>query len=178
MQSPKHIYAILLLAGPESCETWQVLHYLFLFPPPPPSTPRNPRPLFTPHTIKRGVVRPTTPESNQGSDDDNDSLFSLSMLPKGHQLVMHGIVPTSNETPTAAMKNLLISLESDLHYGEFASYGLDVQPFSNRTSNLSSACYIKILSNGEASPCIDLLKIIRDAIVEAKLELEVRWSTG
>jgi hypothetical protein len=121
------------------------------------STPRNPRPLFTPHTIKRGVVRPTTPESDQGSDNDNDSSFSLSMLPKGHQLVVCGIVPTLNETPTATMKNLLISLESDPHYGEFASYGLDVQPFSNHASNLSSACYVKILSNGEAEPHVDLL---------------------
>ena len=61
---------------------------------------------------------------------------------------------------------------------EFAGFGLDVQPFSDHASNLSSACYIEILSGGKAEPCVNLLEIVRDAIVEAKPELEVRWSAG
>jgi hypothetical protein len=96
------------------------------------------------------------------------------MLPKGHQLVVRGVVPVSNETPAAAMKNLLINLESDPRYREFADFGLNVQPFSDRASNLSSACYVEILSSGEAEPRVDLLEIVMDAIVEAKPELEVR----
>jgi hypothetical protein len=55
---------------------------------------------------------------------------------------------------------------------------LDVQPFSDRSSNLSSACYVEILSSGDAEPHVDLLEIIMDAIVEAKPGLEVRWSAS
>jgi hypothetical protein len=144
----------------------------------PPSTPRNPKPPFTPCTIKRSIARPTTLESDHGSDDNNNLSFSIAMLPKGHQLVMHGVVPMLNETPAATMKNLLINLELDPCYKEFADFGLNVQPFSDRSSNLSSACYIEILSSGEAEPCMDLLEIVMDAIVEAKLELEVGWSAS
>lgn len=104
----------------------------------PPSTPKNLTLPFTPHSKKRGVARPTTLESDCCSADDNSS-FSLAMLPKGHQLVVRGVVPVSNETTVAAIKDLLIDLGSDTHYKEFSNYGLDVQPFSDRASNISSA---------------------------------------
>jgi hypothetical protein len=118
-----------------------------------------------------------TPESDYGLDNNNNS-FSLVMLPKGHQLMVCGVVPTLNETPVTAMRNLLTNLASDLQYSEFASFSLDIQPFSDHSSNLSSACYVKILSSGDAEPCVDLLEIIMDAIFEAKPGLEVRWSAS
>jgi len=102
--------------------------------------------------------------------------FSLALLPKGHQLVVRGIVPVLNETPAAAVKDLLLNLESEPRYSGFADFGLNVLPFSDRASNLSSACYVEVLSGGEAEPRVDLLEIVMEAIVEAKPEWEVRWS--
>ena len=139
---------------------------------PPPSTITKPP--FTPRTKKRGVARPTTPESEAGSDDD----LSLAMLPKGHQLVVRGIVPKLNESPVTSIRKLLVELELDPRYKDFATFGLDVQPFSDRTSSISSACYIEVLSSKEAEPRVDLLELVMDAILEAKPELEIRWSAS
>ncbi|KAF8234765.1 hypothetical protein L208DRAFT_1393387 [Tricholoma matsutake] len=152
-------------------------HFAETIPTTPPSMPRNVKPLFTPHTRNRGVARPTTPDSDHSSEDD-DSSFSLAMLPKGHQLVMRGVVPTSNETPTTALKDLLVNLGADPRYKDFSQYGLEVQPFSDRASNISSACYVEISPCGEAEPRVDLLEIVMDAIVESKPDLEVRWSAS
>jgi hypothetical protein len=105
-------------------------------------------------------------------------LFSLALLPKGHQLVMRSVVPVSNETPTAVVKDLLLNLASDPHYSGFADFGLNVQLFSDHASNISSACYVEIVSSGEAEPRVDLLEIVIDAIIEAKPEWEVRWSAS
>lgn len=132
--------------------------------------------MVDPTPIPVGMVKffrnPKSPESASGS------LFSLAMLPKGHQLVVRGVVPASNETPTAAIKNLLANLGPDPRYKDFADFGIDVQPFSDRVSNISSACYVEISSCGEAEPRVDLLEIVMDAIVEAKPEVEVRWSAS
>ena len=144
---------------------------------PPPSTPARARPLFTPRTKNHGVVRPMTLDSDLSSDDD-DMAFSLTLLPKGHQLVVRGIVPVPNETPAAAVKNLLLNFKSETCYRDFVNFGLNVPPFSDCASNLSSACYVKVLSSGEAEPRVDLLEIVMDAIVEAKPEWEVRWSAS
>jgi hypothetical protein len=40
------------------------------------------------------------------------------------------------------------------------------------------AWYVEVLSNGEVEPCVDLLEIVMEAIVEAKPEWEVRWSAS
>jgi len=141
---------------------------------PPPSTTTKQKPPFTPRTKKRGVARPTTPESDNSSDDD----FSLAMLPKGHQLIVRGVIPTLNETPVTSIKKLLVDLGLDPRYKDFADFGLDVLPFSERASNLSSACYVEIVSSGEAEPRVDLLELVMDAILEAKPELEIRWSAS
>lgn len=130
--------------------------------------------MVDPTPIPVGMVKffrnPKSPESASGS------LFSLAMLPKGHQLVVRGVVPALNETPTAAIKNLLANLGSDPRYKDFADFGIDVQPFSDRVSNISSVCYVEISSCGEAKPRVDLLEIVMDVIVEVKPEVEVRWS--
>ena len=139
------------------------------------NTPTTPPPL-TPSMKRQGVARLPTLDSNHSSDDD--LLFSLAILPKGHQVIVHGIIPALNETPAAAIKNLLVNLESDPHYKDFATFGLNVQPFSDHASNISLACYVEILPSGEDEPCMDLLKIVMDALMEARLELEVRWSTS
>ena len=73
------------------------------------------------------------------------------MLPKSHQLVMCGVIPTSNKTPVTAIKDLLINLGLKMYYKEFLDYGLDVQPFSNHASNISLACYVKIASSGKVA---------------------------
>ncbi|KAF8239594.1 hypothetical protein L208DRAFT_1386092 [Tricholoma matsutake] len=152
-------------------------HFAEMIPTTPPSTPRNVKPPFTLRTRNRGVARPTTPDSDHSSEDD-DSSFSLAMLPKGHQLVVRGVVPASNEMPTATLKDLLVNLGADPRYKDFSQYGLEVQPFSDCASNISSACYVEISPCGEAEPRVDLLEILMDAIVESKPDLEVRWSAS
>jgi hypothetical protein len=102
--------------------------------------------------------------------------FFLTLLPKGHQLVVPH-VSVLNETPAAAVKDLLLNLESEPRYSGFADFGLNILPFSDRTSNISLACYVEVLSGGEVEPCVDLLEIVMEAIVEAKPEWKVRWST-
>jgi hypothetical protein len=141
---------------------------------PPPSTPARAKPPFTPRMKNHGVVRPTTLNSDLSSDNDNDMAFSFTFLPKGHQLVVHGIVPVSNETPAAAVKDLLLDLQSEPHYSSFADFGLNVLPFSDCASNISSAFYVEIPSSGEVEPHVDLLEMVMEAIVEAKPEWEVR----
>jgi hypothetical protein len=146
-------------------------------PPPPTLTKTKTKPPFTPHTKTQGVARPVTPDSDLSSDNNNMP-FSLALLPKGHQLVVCGIVPVSNKTPAATIKDFLISLESDPCYSDFADFGLIVLLFSDHALNILSACYVETLSSGEAEPCVDLLEIVMEAIAEAKPEWEVRWSAG
>jgi len=100
------------------------------------------------------------------------------MLLKDHQLIVHEVVPTPNKIPAATLKDLLVNLGMDPHYKEFSQYGLEVQPFNDHASNISSACYVEILPCGEMEPCVDLLEIMMDAIVESRPDLEVRWSAS
>jgi len=152
-------------------------HLATTIPTTPPSTPSNLKPPFTLHTKKRGVAQPTTPDSDHSSENDNSS-FSLAMLPKGHQLIVCGLVPIPNKMPTATLKDLLVNLGVDPCYKEFSQFGLEVQLFSDHASNVSSVCYVEISPSGEAEPCVDLLEIMMDAIVESGPNLEVRWSAS
>ena len=152
-------------------------HLATTIPTTPLSTPSNLKPPFTLHTKKRGVAQPTTSNSDHSLGND-DSSFSLAMLPKDHQLIVHGLVPILNEMLIATLKDLLVNLCVDPCYKEFSQFGLKVQPFSNCASNISSVCYVEISPSGEAEPHVDLLEIMMDAIVESRPDLEVRWSAS
>lgn len=120
----------------------------------PPDAPDSPVhqstiPPFTPRTPRSGPRAPT-PESELESD--NETALTLAHLPKGHQLVVRGCVfsdPT--ETPSSLVKNLLTSLGNDPRYEFFQKLHIVVSPFSDRASNVSSACYVELKpSAGEA----------------------------
>ncbi|KAH0586175.1 hypothetical protein H2248_007437 [Termitomyces sp. 'cryptogamus'] len=149
-----------------------------------PSTPTTPTsrsriPAFTPRTPKIGLRSPT-PEGDFDSDDD--SSFSPAQIPKGNQLIVRGCttdVPA--ETPSVLVKDLLLNLGLDPQYDYFQELPLVVSPFSDRPSNVSSACYVELKFGGVDSsmePRVDLLENVMRAISEARPNWEVRWSAS
>lgn len=128
-------------------------------------------PALTPCTSKFGSCLTT---SDVDMDSGDRSLLMLNFLPKGHQLVIHGYVSANPiETPVAMIKDLLTAICQDPRFEYFTKVPIIVSPFSNRLSNASSACYVKLKYNkSEAGlkPRIDLLKEIWVAIAEFKLE--------
>ncbi|KAG6898706.1 hypothetical protein C0993_004964 [Termitomyces sp. T159_Od127] len=154
-------------------------------PTPSQNVPTSPQPKlskippFTPRS-SRTRSRPASPDSDEESDDDIAS--AMATRPRGHQLVVRGCV-TSNpiETPVLLVKNLLVDLSLDPRYDFFSELKLLVTPFSDRPSNPSSACYVELRADeaeAEDEPRVDLLEMVRGAIMEARPLWEVRWSAS
>ncbi|KAG6876098.1 hypothetical protein C0993_005552 [Termitomyces sp. T159_Od127] len=87
------------------------------------------------------------------------------MIPKGHQLVVRGVTSLNLlETPVALVKDLLSNLASESGFEHLKVHPLIVSPFSERSSNLSSACYVELRHSVEEAgpkPRVDLLEDIK-----------------
>ncbi|KAG5336987.1 hypothetical protein C0989_011305 [Termitomyces sp. Mn162] len=134
---------------------------------------------LSPYTPKSGMHH-ATPDSDK--DSGNKLVIFLSLVPKGHQLVIGGCIPNiPSKTPIILVKDLLTNLASELGCKYFQDLPIIVSLFSNRPNSTFLAGYVELkFSGGDVllESRVDLLDNVRTAIMKAKPNWEGRWSTS